>query len=104
MPPNNETLIHAGWPVTRRLELLEALKRYLDPDNPMFKKLEYRGLCLVGFDSGYSPPSPNSKKAQQVKEEIETAFEKNKTQILNRVTEERIESFIIEILCYRFPM
>jgi len=83
--------------------LLEALKRYLNPDDPMFKLLEFRGLCLVGFDSDSYPTSPNSKEAHQIKEEIETAFEKNKKQILNRVTEEQIESFIIEIFCLPFP-
>jgi hypothetical protein len=83
--------------------LLAALKRYLNPDDPMFKRLEYRGLCLVGFDSDSYPTSPNSKEAHQVKTEIETAFEKNKTQILNRVTTEKIESFVIEIFCLPFP-
>lgn len=85
------------------LELVEALKRYLNPDDPMFKKLEYRGLCLVGFDSDSYPTSPNSKETQEVKEEIETTFEKNKGQILNRITAEQIESFIIEIFCLPFP-
>lgn len=84
-------------------KLLEALKRYLNPDDPMFKRLEFRGLCLVGFDSDSYPTSPNSKEAHQIKAEIESAFEKNKIQILNRVTKEQIESFVIEIFCLPFP-
>lgn len=84
-------------------KLLEALKRYLNPDDPMFKRLEFRGLCIVGFDSDSYPTSPNSKEAHQIKAEIETAFEKNKIQILHRVTKEQIESFVIEIFCLPFP-
>lgn len=84
-------------------KLLVALKRYLNPDDPMFKRLEFRGLCLLGFDSGSYPTRPNSKEAHQIKAEIEIAFEKNKIQILNRVTKEQIESFVIEIFCLPFP-
>jgi len=84
-------------------KLVNALKRYLDPDDPMFNRLEYRGLCLVGFDSDSYPTAPNSKEAQAVKEDIEAAFEQNKTQILNRVTQENIESFVIHIFCLPFP-
>lgn len=31
-------------------QLLEAFKRYLNPDDPAFNKLQYRGICLIGFD------------------------------------------------------
>lgn len=85
------------------VDLVEALKRYLDPDDPLFLKLEYRGLCLVGFDSDSYPSSPNTKEAQEVKKGIETAFEKNKKQILRRVKAEKIGSFVIEIFCLPFP-
>lgn len=84
-------------------DLLEALKRYLNPNDPMFKKLEYRGLCLVGFDSDHYPTSPNSKEVNQIKKDIETTFEKNKDHILKYVTSKQIESFIIEIFCLPFP-
>jgi hypothetical protein len=83
--------------------LLKALQRYLDPDDSKFKHLEYRGLCLVGFDSDSYPTSPNSKELQRVKEEIETSFENNKNQIMTNVKNERIESFIIQVFCIPFP-
>ncbi|MHB9038777.1 MAG: HamA C-terminal domain-containing protein [Armatimonadota bacterium] len=84
-------------------DLLVALKRYLNPDDPLFNKLEYRGLCLIGFDSGCYPTSPNTKETQELKKEIEVAFDKNKKQILNRVTAEQINSFVIEVFCLPFP-
>lgn len=83
--------------------LFEALKHYLDPDDPLFNKVEYRGLCLVGFDSDCYPASPNSKEAQEVKQEIEVAFENNRKHILDRVTAEKIDTFVVEIFCLPFP-
>jgi hypothetical protein len=84
-------------------KLMEALKHFLDPDDPMFKKMEYRGLCLVGFDSDSYPTSPNSSEAQNLKQVIEESFENNKKQISERVTSERLQSFTIEIFCLPFP-
>jgi len=84
-------------------DLLEALKHFLDPDDPIFNKMEYRGLCLVGFDSKSYPTSPNSKETLKVKQAIEAAFKSYKKQILNRVTKEQLESFTIEIFCLPFP-
>ncbi len=42
------------------IELEQALKRFLDPDSPDFNKLEYRGICLVGFDLKDYPQGPSS--------------------------------------------
>jgi len=84
-------------------QLVNALKRYLDPDDPLFNRMEYRGLGLVGFDSDSYPVSPSSKRTEEVKAEIEVSFERNKQQMLNRVTAERIESFTVEVFCIPFP-
>lgn len=84
-------------------QLLSALKRFLDPDDSMFNEMEYRGLCLVGFDSDSYPTSPNSNEAQYLKQKIETAFEENKKQISKRVSEKLLKSFTIEIFCLPFP-
>ncbi|EAT60057.1 HamA C-terminal domain-containing protein [Chlorobium ferrooxidans] len=83
--------------------LLNALKHYLDPDDPMFKKMEYRGLCLVGFDSDSYPTSPNSKEIQEVKNAIEEVFMQSKEKIHEHVTDKKIESFTIEVFCLPFP-
>jgi hypothetical protein len=84
-------------------ELVAALKRYLNPDDPLFRNLEFRGLCLVGFDSASYPTEPNSKEAQQIRNEVEVAFNGNKKQIIKRVGAEKIKSFVIEIFCLPFP-
>ena len=84
-------------------DLLNALKHFLDPDDPMFNKMEYRGLCLVGFDSDSYPTSPNSMETLEVKRAIEATFENNKKHISNRVAKEKLDSFTIEIFCLPFP-
>jgi hypothetical protein len=84
-------------------DLLNALKHFLNPDDPLFNKMEYRGLCLVGFDSDSYPTSPNSSEARNLKQAIEESFEKNKKQIAERVTSEKLQSFTIEIFCLPFP-
>lgn len=80
-----------------------AIKSFLDPNDARFKKLEYRGVCLVGFDSNAYPDTPNTKTVQQVKGEIETAFEHCKCQISSRVTQENLHTFDIQIFCVPFP-
>jgi hypothetical protein len=84
-------------------DLESALKMYLDPDNPMFNKIEFRGLCLIGFDSEHYPTEPNSKEIEQLKDELENVFNSRKAHIEKRLTEEKIHSFEIEIFCLPFP-
>lgn len=36
-------------------ELEEAILSFLDPDNPNYLKLEYRGICLIGYDEDAYP-------------------------------------------------
>lgn len=84
-------------------DLEEALKHYLDPDDARFNQLEFRGVCLVGFDSEAYPTQPNSRKLQELHDEIEVAFNDCKKQIQSRVTTERIASFEIELFCLPFP-
>ena len=85
------------------IHLTNALKRYLDPDDSMFKQLEYRGLCLVGFDSETYPTSPNSKEAKQLKNEVEEEFNANISSVRDQVIKQKIHSFDIHIFCLPFP-
>lgn len=40
-------------------KLEDALVQYFDKDNPKFNKVNYRGVCLIGFDSDQYPTEPN---------------------------------------------
>ena len=84
-------------------DLEDAIKHFLDPNDARFKKLEYRGLCLVGFDAEAYPVQPNSKEMEELKTEIEAVFEECKDHISTRVATERIHTFEIETFCLPFP-
>lgn len=84
-------------------QLEEALKRFLNPNDPMFNKMEYRGLCLIGFDSEVYPTMPNCIEMDQLKCDIEKVFEDRKKHIQKRVTVENIHSFEIQVFCLPFP-
>jgi len=83
--------------------LEDSVKLYLDPNNKFFNKLEYRGLCLVGFDSDKYPVMPNLKKQEDLIIEIKEVFEERKKHINKRLLEEKIDSFIIELFLLPFP-
>lgn len=84
-------------------QLESALKHYLDPNDPLFNNVEYRGLCLIGFNSVAYPTDPNTKEMKQVEKDIKYAFESRKNHIQNRVISENIHSFEIEVFCLPFP-
>lgn len=84
-------------------DLIKAIKHYLDPDDPMFLQLEYRGLCLVGYDSDAYPSDPNSKEAGDLLAEISEAFRLNLDRISKRVLAENLHKFDIEVFCLPFP-
>jgi hypothetical protein len=51
-------------------DLENALKGFLDPDSENFNLVEYRGLCLVGFDYDKYPLEPNQVTVDQVRQAL----------------------------------
>lgn len=51
-------------------ELEEMIVQFLDPDSEEYLRIEYRGVCLVGFDEA-SYPSDMSKVEEEVKLQIQ---------------------------------
>ncbi|MRT03192.1 HamA C-terminal domain-containing protein [Ewingella americana] len=104
-----------GGPEERDLQLLgqymnienpdleEALKAYLDPDNPNFNKVEFRGLCLVGFDSDKYPKVANELNVEQVKGILETELKSWQKTIKTRLVAEKIENFALHVFLIPFP-
>ncbi|WP_340673043.1 DUF1837 domain-containing protein [Brevibacillus agri] len=85
-------------------DLESALLRYLDPDDPHFNKLQYRGACLIGFDETFYPQKPNTKSEEEVIEEVRSSLEnwgkKLSNKIINRTP---LDSIIMEIFLVPFP-
>ncbi|MGK9010558.1 HamA C-terminal domain-containing protein [Serratia marcescens] len=104
-----------GSPEERDLQLLgqyvnvedpaleNALKNYLDPDSPNFNKVEFRGLCLVGFDSDKYPKEANELNIGQVKSILEKELLNWQGAVKKRVTEEKIDKFALHVFLIPFP-
>lgn len=80
-----------------------ALKGFLDPDSPLFNKVEYRGLCLVGFDDAQYPSQPNQSTTAKVAEIMTSQISNWHAAVNRRIIEERLESFSIHVFLVPFP-
>lgn len=86
-------------------ETLEnALLKFLDKDSPEYNKLEYRGVCLIGFDNKEYPTKPNSVSMNAIKAKIENEIEKWNEQLSTKLKDNTpLESFVIHIFLLPFP-
>ncbi|MBK7688808.1 MAG: DUF1837 domain-containing protein [Elusimicrobia bacterium] len=80
-----------------------ALFKYLDPDDPMYKKLEYRGACLIGFDHKAYPNTPNSKTEEVVCAEIKTGLADQIAFLKEQAISASLASFSLEVFFVPFP-
>jgi hypothetical protein len=84
-------------------DLENALKKFLNPDDPGFNSLEFRGLCLVGFDCDAYPQEPSQTELKAVVSAITSTLPRWKQHVAKRVTEERIDAFSMHFLFVPFP-
>ncbi len=84
-------------------DLENALKKFLNPDDPAFNSLEFRGLCLVGFDCGAYPSGPSSTAIDAVVSAIASELPGWKKHVAKRVAEEKIDAFSMHFLFVPFP-
>ena len=84
-------------------ELERALKAYLDPSNEDFLKVQYRGLCLVGFDIDCYPSAPNEKTIEEVQDAISSQISSWQKLVTKRLNEESLTKFYIHIFLLPFP-
>lgn len=78
----------------------EAIKCYLDPDNCCNLQLEFRAICLIGFDHCKYPKLSNK---VQITHEIEQTVAKWNDRIDRAIAKHNIENFVIEVFCIPFP-
>jgi hypothetical protein len=100
---------------TRDLQLLQratdlndpalesALKLFLDPRDPAFNSLEFRGLCLVGFDSDAYPQNVAELQHDVIVQALTDQLPAWKRQIQRRISAERMEAFALQMICLPFP-
>jgi hypothetical protein len=83
--------------------LTEALRRYFDQSSPLSRRVRYCGVALVGFTADFYPDSDGAAVADEIEKAAKAALEDWKGQIANRLTEEKLEPFEIEIFCLPLP-
>jgi hypothetical protein len=84
-------------------DLENALKKVLNPDDPAFNSLEFRGLCLVGFDCDAYPKGPSKIELDAVVSAITSTLPGWKQHVAKRVTEEKIDAFSMHFLFVPIP-
>lgn len=85
-------------------QLQAALLRYLNPDDELFNQLEYRGVCLIGFDEGLYPTQPKTKTQEEVKSEVGQALAKWESKISKKIKKRTpLDRIIMEVFFVPFP-
>lgn len=84
-------------------ELEAALKKFLDPDSEAFNSLEFRGLCLVGFDCDAYPAGPSKTVLATMAQQIANALPGWRSHVAKRIVEEKIDTFAMHFLFVPFP-
>ncbi|HJV36708.1 MAG TPA: DUF1837 domain-containing protein [Geomonas sp.] len=84
-----------------------ALKAFLDVEGEHYNSVEFRGLCLVGFDCDAYPSahcqSPTVVDLSTVVKRISELLPKWKAQIKHRIQEEKLDVFGLHFICVPFP-
>jgi hypothetical protein len=80
-----------------------AFKRFIDPDDPQFNRLECRGLALVGFDCDHYPSAPNEMVQSQIDDAMANAVAQWHSSITTRITATSLTSFVIHCFCMPVP-
>jgi Cap4 SAVED domain len=84
-------------------DLEAAILRYLDPDDPSYNQLTYRGVALVGFDSAsYKPGSPPLSEPV-LKQALESAIDSWHGSVAHHVSKHKLSQIGIELFCVPFP-
>jgi len=87
----------------RDSELEDAFLDYLNPDSKNFNTLEYRGLCLIGFDSSLYPSENNKKENEVLRKELEIETSRWCKSMSHYISKEKLANFNLEIFCLPFP-
>ena len=80
-----------------------ALKKYLDPDADEFNSLEFRGLCLVGFDCDAYPTGPSTTQLAAMAKQIAATLPTWRGHVKKRLAEEKLDAFAMHFLFVPFP-
>ncbi len=83
--------------------LTQAIKTFLDPRHENFNKLEFCGLCLVGYDSEAYPQPNELGDHGRLLAAITKQIPNLKTSIMRRLNAEGLIGFGFHVICVPFP-
>jgi len=80
-----------------------ALLRYLNPDDPLFNKLTYRGIALVGFDSDSYTPATTPLVEGTLLNILQTSVASWHNSCGFHINKHKVAEIGIELFCVPFP-
>lgn len=88
--------------IDEKLEI--AILRYLDKDDPLHNMVNYKGICLIGFDYDKYPSVPNTETTEQIKEKIQQEIEKWSKSVVGQISKHTgLNTFDIHVFLLPFP-
>ncbi|MCS4298923.1 MULTISPECIES: DUF1837 domain-containing protein [Acinetobacter] len=84
-------------------DLMQALVSYLDPDDPNFNLLEYRGICLIAFDHDCYGEEGVAQAIEEVTNKVSSQIDLWNKNILTRITAEDLAKIKIHVFLLPFP-
>jgi hypothetical protein len=82
-------------------EVTEAVRAFFVPGSRLRQNLEFRAVCLVGFDHGDYPSQHDE--LVEILKKLGPQIEKWRLSLQSAVAKARIEGFVIEVFCVPFP-
>lgn len=83
--------------------LTAAFKKYFDKKSPLSNRVEYCGVALIGFDADFYPKGDTKAVAEDIVEAAREEMKKWLENVLNRLSEEKLQRFDIQFLCVPIP-
>lgn len=81
-----------------------AILKFLDPDDPQYRSVEFRGTCLVGFESNCYPNTQDERDTQAVIGQAKAALEDWIEEVGKRLLKETpLERVHLEVFLLPFP-
>lgn len=85
-------------------DMEDALLTFLDPVHRNYKRLEFRGACLIGFNNDSYPTTPHTKVEAEVRQEVSKAFSEWKRKLKNGIVKNApMDRFVLEVFFVPFP-
>jgi hypothetical protein len=83
-------------------DMQAAILEFLNPDEKAYLNLQYRGVCLVGYDDKFYPTQPNTKTEDDIIGLIANQKNEWNRQLATRLKYRKLESFILKIFIVPF--